>query len=141
MRFMTLRISGMFLLATLLAGGAVPRCVPAPEEPVCEAVDPGGYGACMMVLGVAFDGERCVTVSGCSCGDDCHLFFPDMAACEAACIPPLAEGEICGPDVPGECAEGLNCCYPCGIQGCDWVCTVPCDEDEPWCSGGCPQYP
>ena len=23
---------------------------------------------------------------------------------------------------PVECGPGLQCCYPCGIQGCDWVC-------------------
>jgi hypothetical protein len=41
------------------------------------------------------------------------------------------EGEAChlgerSAHQPGEtekpCAEGLNCCYPCGIAGCDWVC-------------------
>ena len=21
------------------------------------------------------------------------------------------------------CKEGLLCCYPCGIRGCDWTCT------------------
>lgn len=23
------------------------------------------------------------------------------------------------------CGPGLSCCYPCGIQGCDWVCHTP----------------
>lgn len=23
------------------------------------------------------------------------------------------------------CGPGLECCYPCGIQGCDWVCHTP----------------
>ncbi len=30
------------------------------------------------------------------------------------------------------CGPGLSCCYPCGIQGCDWVCHTPaeCDVDR-----------
>jgi hypothetical protein len=35
---------------------------------------------------------------------------------------------------PEPCAEGLTCCYPCGIQGCDSVCT----NVE---GGMCPAYP
>jgi hypothetical protein len=23
---------------------------------------------------------------------------------------------------PPPCPEGLSCCYPCGVEGCDWVC-------------------
>ena len=51
----------------------------------CVAVDPHGYGDCLAVLGVAFDGAQCVGVSGCDCGADCALFFESMQACEAAC--------------------------------------------------------
>lgn len=30
------------------------------------------------------------------------------------------------------CGPGLQCCYPCGIQGCDWVCHTPseCEMDS-----------
>ena len=45
-----------------------------------------------------------------------------------------SEGAICewgeerGPDTPDQtlapCGEGLHCCYPCGIQGCDSVCAT-----------------
>ncbi|MFO7566366.1 MAG: hypothetical protein R6X02_27230 [Enhygromyxa sp.] len=33
------------------------------------------------------------------------------------------EGEVCQPGESNPCATGLHCCYPCGIQGCDFVCT------------------
>ena len=46
--------------------------------------------------------------------------------------PPVAgEGQVCrygamGIASPEEtappCPEGLSCCYPCGVDGCDWVC-------------------
>jgi hypothetical protein len=51
----------------------------------CVTLDPMGYGMCDMVLGVAFNGTACVTVSGCSCGEDCDHFFESPEACEAAC--------------------------------------------------------
>jgi hypothetical protein len=25
------------------------------------------------------------------------------------------------------CEPGLECCYPCGIEGCDWVCHTPAE--------------
>ena len=33
-----------------------------------------------------------------------------------------------------DCPEGQLCCYPCGIDGCPFVCTTP-----QW--GRCPFYP
>ena len=126
------------------SGPGQPSCIPIePEEPTCETLDPYGYGACARVLGVVFDGEGCVTASGCSCEPDCDAMFDSMEACEAACGLPdvLQVGDVCGYEIEAQCAEGLECCYPCGIQGCDFVCTVPCDENEIWCAGGCPMYP
>ncbi|MCU0660453.1 MAG: hypothetical protein MUD00_02460 [Candidatus Pacebacteria bacterium] len=35
-------------------------------------------------------------------------------------------GETCGESI-GQCAQGLKCMYPCGIQGCANVC-LPEDE-------------
>lgn len=34
---------------------------------------------------------------------------------------------------PVECSAGLQCCYPCGIDGCDSVCMTPaeCDVKRP----------
>lgn len=50
-------------------------------------------------------------------------------------------GQICAlgsrhpedaPVTPVECGPGLQCCYPCGIQGCDSVChtRAECDLDR-----------
>lgn len=40
------------------------------------------------------------------------------------------EGQVCRygtlapmpEEPPPPCPEGLSCCYPCGLEGCDWVC-------------------
>jgi hypothetical protein len=44
-------------------------------------------------------------------------------------------GEVCHAydgSLDRPCAEGLSCCYPCGIDGCDSVCHTPeeCDMDR-----------
>jgi len=49
--------------------------------------------------------------------------------------PPAAHGEMCASadhSVTRACAEGLYCCYPCGIEGCDSVCHTQqeCDMDR-----------
>ncbi len=47
------------------------------------------------------------------------------------------QGEVCrsGGENPESiqrgCAEGFNCCYPCGMEGCDYVCATP-DECRAW---------
>ncbi len=47
-------------------------------------------------------------------------------------------GDNCGQSANGrECAPGLACCYPCGIQGCNFQCTVACAPGSPGCSNGC----
>lgn len=38
----------------------------------------------------------------------------------------LQEGQVCEPGA-SQCAPGLKCGYPCGIQGCEHVCQP---EDE-----------
>lgn len=43
------------------------------------------------------------------------------------------EGETCG--ATSECGAGLECCYPCGIQGCTNRCMPPAP------GGGCPLFP
>ncbi|MBM4352566.1 MAG: hypothetical protein FJ109_02035 [Deltaproteobacteria bacterium] len=52
----------------------------------CKKLDPKGYGACLAILGVAYTGTDCVTVSGCSCGTDCPFFFESIEACKKACF-------------------------------------------------------
>lgn len=53
--------------------------------PACQKVDPFSFGMCEMVLGVVFDGKKCVFASGCGCADKCALIFKDMTACQLAC--------------------------------------------------------
>ncbi len=55
------------------------------SKPSCEKIDPNGYGLCDMVLGVGWDGSKCVNVSGCGCKTDCDKLFKTMAACKSAC--------------------------------------------------------
>jgi hypothetical protein len=35
----------------------------------------------------------------------------------------LVESEVCDPGESDPCGTGLECCYPCGIPDCDFVCT------------------
>tara|TARA_R110002096_G_scaffold16898_9_gene57929 strand:+ start:50228 stop:50590 length:363 start_codon:yes stop_codon:yes gene_type:complete len=51
-------------------------------------------------------------------------------------------GERCGQDAEGlSCGAGLACCYPCGIQGCEFTCTEACTDDGPGCVSGCTLFP
>ena len=70
-----------------------------------------------------------------------------LAACGSSHVTPAnsqkpatgGEGAVCavgkrhkGEGSAVECAPGLNCCYPCGIDGCDSVCQVgECRDDIP----------
>jgi len=78
---------------------ATSRCVPR-----CMPMDAHGVGECLAVLGVVFDGEQCVALSGCDCeGADCDLLYDTMDECEAV------HGEC-----PGVCAPmdvtGVGAC-------------------------------
>jgi len=85
--------------------------------------------------GDCLDDTVCVGAMYCPCDIGCG-----MADMPGDCTP-LEElgdiGDLCGQD-GGPCKPGLVCCYPCGIEGCQWKCQEPCDSSEPWCSGGCP---
>lgn len=48
-------------------------------------------------------------------------------------------GTVC--ESADACGPKLACCYPCGVQGCDSVCQVPCKADMPGCSNGCLALP
>ena len=81
-------------------------------------------------------------VEPCKCDDidqDCSgdpIDFP----CDLACPGQGGQvGEACGGNY-GDCADGLVCCYPCGIEGCEPnICFEPCFDE--WCAGGCPMFP
>jgi hypothetical protein len=46
-------------------------------------------------------------------------------------------GEVCrsgarsGGGIDRPCAPGLQCCYPCGVEGCDSVCMADCGPPRP----------
>lgn len=52
-----------------------------------DCMDLGGinFGACAMVIGVAFIDGQCQGVSGCSCGNYCAYFYQSLDECKAAC--------------------------------------------------------
>jgi hypothetical protein len=53
-------------------------------------------------------------------------------SCFGICV--KGTGDVGSPcQSPTDCNPGLLCCYPCGVAGCDSVCTVPLD-------GQCPQF-
>lgn len=57
-----------------------------PSTSTCDTITPTEYGLCEMIIGVGWDGQKCVTVSGCSCKADCAKFFKTKAACEQSCV-------------------------------------------------------
>jgi hypothetical protein len=82
--------------------------------------------------------------AGSSSGGSAEAGFGGAVAGEAGAS---AGGDTGGPlgavcETSGDtCGTSLACCYPCGMQGCDRVCTVPCDESAPGCANGCLQLP
>jgi hypothetical protein len=53
----------------------------------CSPMDAKGIGQCKMVIGVAWTGKACVTLTGCSCsGTDCGSLFPTVAKCQEICL-------------------------------------------------------
>ena len=54
-------------------------------EEECKTLKPEAYGPCDMVLGVGFDGDQCIWISGCSCGEDCDYLFESEEECKKAC--------------------------------------------------------
>lgn len=65
----------------------------------------------------------------------------DLARAADLVVGVAMEGERCGQSANGRaCAGNLACCYPCGVPGCDWQCTPPCDPG-PGCANGCRLLP
>ena len=51
----------------------------------CDAQDARGEGPCAAFFGYAWDGARCIGLSGCSCvGGDCGSTFGSLAECDIA---------------------------------------------------------
>ncbi len=103
----------------------------------CAAQEARGDGACLLFLGVRWNGTACESVSGCTCaGPDCAALYPDNSACEAAhlgCSSP--PGGTCGGFAESPCRPDEYCDYPdgsfCGGDDSPGVC-------RPRGSGICP---
>ncbi|MDW8363392.1 MAG: Kazal-type serine protease inhibitor domain-containing protein [Myxococcales bacterium] len=84
----------------------------------CAPMDARGMGACRLLLGIAWNGSRCVTVTGCECvGADCSRLYRTLDECERAHASCGSAGE-CSPDGP-PCGPGRFCLYPSGSCGED----------------------
>ena len=103
--------------------------------------------------------EARLASEGEACGDDvaiqikclpglicAPLQAPPSEHSPGTCVKPAQKDQDCNTTVStsqGEvllpCADGLVCCYPCGIPGCQDRCMVPCTGSA--CSNGCPMLP
>lgn len=87
------------------------ECEP-PDE--CAPMDASPVELCEVLLGYAYDGEACVSLTGCSCeGSDCDALFDSLEDCQAACAPDDGDGEpiSCGGFTGAECPSGYWCDY------------------------------
>jgi hypothetical protein len=103
--------------------------------PDCSGQDIRGDGACAALLGVKFNGEACVGVSGCECkGDDCDDMYETRSACQSAHERCLSQSDECGGWAPA-CDRGEYCDFPnnsCGAADQSGTC-----KQTP---RGCPEY-
>jgi hypothetical protein len=98
--------------------------VAAQTEPAarCSAQDARGKGQCERVLGYAWDGRQCVSLSGCSCvGTDCAGIFQKLESCQAAyahcsCRPQRARARGACAKYLGSAWDGKRCT---GLSGCE----------------------
>jgi len=97
---------------------------------ICPTLDPEGYGIdCSVDLGYAYDGESCLSFTGCGAGENADLFYDTFDACDGSCqncktLDPLAYGyESCDDDF-GWGWTGNDCE---NIFGCDNP-----GDDAPW---------
>lgn len=87
-----------------LAGADVAREGACTQPGECDAMDARGEGDCEQVLGIVWDGDACVSLSGCNCvGADCDkLYNADNI-----------NGTI-------ECIQHYDACIvDCRTEGCD----------------------
>ncbi|NOZ00676.1 MAG: hypothetical protein GXP54_02145 [Deltaproteobacteria bacterium] len=105
------------------------KCVPdQPQE--CKEIKPGSHGVCGLVLGVIFDGEKCVYESGCGCWPDCGFIFDSIEACENTCQPAPPPPDCMADE---DCPSGEYC----DLTNSDQTICVDCDPNAPDCDPGC----
>ena len=123
-------------------------CAPSPT---CAPQDARGDGFCSAILGVVWDGERCVMIQGCECvGADCEARygFGEEARCyaeHASCIPCAAQDATfigsCEP-APLYAWDGAACVARtgCSCEGadCDALFADPtsCERAHAHCTPG-----
>lgn len=114
------------------------RCLESPYPGICLNPPTAG-GSC-------YEDWNCNASQTCSGEMVCDVLSGQMCGAlmaapgECVPLPPAQLGEPCGQQ-GGECASGLACCYPCGMPGCTFRCSAPCDPSEPWCVDGCAMMP
>jgi hypothetical protein len=113
----------------------------------------GDYGGCDMFLGYGFDGDRCVSFSGCSCDPHCGDFFDDLGECtgtcadEGRCNDELMRGEGIASDdfgVGDHCDEVHLCVDETARSLVDEIFpSAHCDETIAFCTStsSCQVYP
>lgn len=80
------------------------------ESNDCDAMDARGEGLCDAELGYAWNGERCLSISGCRCaGSDCDALFPSRWDCAAAY-------EACTEDCRSTGCEPGSTCQICWFE-------------------------
>ncbi len=113
-------------------------CIEQPYPGLClpHSTAPGGcYDDTSCDPGETCQGAMVCDVMG---GQLCGAMMASPGQCVD--LPPGDLGEPCGM-YGGDCAQGLVCCYPCGVPGCINRCEAPCDPSEPWCTDGCAAMP
>jgi hypothetical protein len=122
------------------------------DASMCPGTQPAAGAACSGSTRCEYGTETCCGNTYPSIVCECQSGGFNCYYTDACLIPgcpdggdTAGEGEVCGSSAVDRdagarpCAEGLVCCYPCGIPDCADVCTRPCGEPGPGCqSDGCP---
>ncbi len=108
-------------------------CVELGEPAECTAQDAAGDGACMMILGYAFNGRTCTELGGCDCvGDDCDEIFNSREACRDA-YKPCLDNECEPMDAVGvdvQCPGHYGYAYHGEEEGCVGIGGCDCAGDD-----------
>lgn len=129
-------------------------CEPSDDPVSCEAQDIRAEGPCAAILGVAWNGEACVALSGCSCaGSECDAMYDDMEWCTRdhaeclACDPAPGDPGVefaaysiaeCSVILIG-CDEGMQ--YFDNACGCGCEPAADCAAQDARAVGGCEPAP
>lgn len=112
--------------------------VDCPADSYCDIGDLCGNAPGTCVKKPTDCSQECTEVCGCDGKKYCNACLAQSKGVDVtssnSCAPGTgAEGSLCSTDF--QCQSGLKCCYPCGIEGCQFQCMKP----EP--NGMCPLFP